>query len=245
MPQESPTTQGLFVTGTDTGVGKTEVSAALADLFARQGTTVHPRKPVESGCPLNHLGESLFPQDGYTLQQASQTKDPLSLITPHRFEPALSPERAAALANQPLTLEMLQQGCSLPDTTEENALLLIEGAGGFYSPIAEQKLNAHLASALGLPVVLVAEERLGCVNQVLLTHHAIRSQGLSVAFVVLNHHQQTLETAEDPMHNHDAIASRIDEPVLSISTQHTEQPWREISQELEDHWALIHQSATQ
>jgi len=237
-------TQGLFVTGTDTGVGKTEVSAALAALFARKGVPVHPRKPVESGCLTDHQGESLFPQDGYTLQQASQTTDTLSTITPHRFEVVLSPERAAAIANQPLTLDMVQQGCDLPATADEHALLLVEGAGGFYSPIAEQKLNAHLAAALGLPVVLVAEDRLGSVNQVLLTHHAIRSEGLPVAFVVLNHHQQTLETAEDPMHNHDAITSRIKEPVLSISTQPTEEPWREISDELATHWPLIQQAIT-
>lgn len=88
---------GLFVTGTDTGIGKTQVAAALARLLAERNLIVRPRKPVESGFR-RRKGDRLVPMDAGTLQAAALTDDPLARICPYPLEPALSPERAAALS---------------------------------------------------------------------------------------------------------------------------------------------------
>ena len=220
-----PLPHGLFITGTDTGVGKSEVTAALAAALVASGVTVYPRKPAESGCIKNEQGEALFPQDGYQLQQASGGHEALEIITPYRFEHALSPQRAAQLAGTTLTLQQLITACKTP--INENSIALVEGAGGFYSPIAEQALNADLAQALGHPVVLVAEDRLGGINQVLLAREAILNRGLQLAAIVLNR-----STSADEMENHTAIAERVDEPLIQLTECGQELPWKGLQQQI-------------
>ncbi|MDP1666691.1 MAG: dethiobiotin synthase [Methylobacter sp.] len=174
---------GLFVTGTDTGVGKTQIAAALAHLLAERNLIVRPRKPVESGCR-RKKGNRLVPEDARTLQVASRTDEPLAQICPYPMEPALSPERAAALSGKTLTLDDVQAACfkGVADTD----FLLVEGAGGFYSPLASGALNVDLAMALSLPVLLVAADRLGTIGHTLMAVEAIRRRGLTLAGVVLN-----------------------------------------------------------
>lgn len=121
---------GLLVTGTDTGVGKTRISAALAQLLSERKLIVRPRKPVESGC--RREGNRLVPEDARTLQAAARLDEPLERICPYSFDPALSPERAAALAGTGLTLDEVRSACL--QGVAENDFLLVEGAGGFYSP---------------------------------------------------------------------------------------------------------------
>lgn len=173
---------GLFITGTDTGVGKTHISACLAHHLKRRGLVVRPRKPVESGCIRND--STLIPADATVLQAAAKSDEPLSIICPFRFESALSPERSAALANQNLTLGQVHDACLEGVATSD--VLLVEGAGGFYSPLAAGVLNADLAVALALPVVLVASDRLGAINQVLMAVEIIKRRNLPLAGVVLN-----------------------------------------------------------
>jgi len=174
--------KGLFITGTDTGVGKTYVGVQITQTLLQLGVAVKPRKPLESGCV--QTAEGLLPADGNAYWQAIEGRESLQVITPYRFEAAISPARAARLLGQPLTLKQLQQAC-LQDVTEGDFLLL-EGAGGFYSPLLDGVLNADLAQELELPVLLVAEDRLGCINQVLLSLEAIERRGLTLAGVVLN-----------------------------------------------------------
>jgi dethiobiotin synthetase len=188
---------GLFVTGTDTGVGKTRIAAALARLLADRNLIVRPRKPVESGC--RREGDRLVPEDAGTLQAAARSDEPLAHICPYSFEPALSPERAAALAGTSLTLDGVRAACL--QGVAENDFLLVEGAGGFYSPLASGVLNADLAAALSLPVLLVAADRLGCIGHTLMTVEAINRRGLILAGVVLNrienHGDPRMNNAED------------------------------------------------
>lgn len=174
---------GLFVTGTDTGVGKTQIAAALAHLLANRNLIVRPRKPVESGCR-RRKGDRLVPEDAGTLQVAARTDDPLELVCPYPLESALSPERAAVLSGKTLTLDDVQAACfkGVADTD----FLLVEGAGGFYSPLASGTLNVDLAVALSLPVLLVAADRLGTIGHTLMAVEAIRRRGLTLAGVVLN-----------------------------------------------------------
>lgn len=173
--------QGVFITGTGTDVGKTFVGTAVARALSEQNINVIPRKPVESGC-VKHNNE-LIPEDATALKKAANFQGDLDEVCHYRFEPAISPVRAAHLAKTILTTEQLVNICL---NGSENGFTLVEGAGGFYSPIAENGLNADLAVALQLPVLLVADDKLGALNQVLLSVEAIKSHGLQLIGVVLN-----------------------------------------------------------
>ncbi|GAB6066797.1 dethiobiotin synthase [Methylothermus subterraneus] len=174
------TERGLFITGTDTGVGKTYIGAALARALRASSVKVWVRKPVETGCTRTAYG--LLPHDAQFLSRAAGDLEPLETVCPYRFEAAVSPERASRLAGQPLTLEQLIHACQPPG----EGVMLVEGAGGFYSPIAQAALNADLAQALGFPVLVVAADRLGAIHQVLTTLEAVTNRGLDPVGVVLN-----------------------------------------------------------
>jgi len=178
--------KGIFITGTDTGVGKTYIACAIAHQLQQAGIKVAPRKPVESGCLLE--GTELIPADALALQHAANYSGSLAQVCPFRFAPAISPKRAAQLANQALSTAKVAQACTL--NIQDNEFLLVEGAGGFYSPLCEDGLNADLAVALALPVVLIAEDKLGCINHVLLSVQAIEARGLTLSAVILNQAQQ-------------------------------------------------------
>ncbi|WP_432743918.1 dethiobiotin synthase [Methylobacter sp. G7] len=199
--------QGLFVTGTDTSVGKTQIAAALARLLAERKLIVRPRKPVESGC--RREGGCLVPEDAKLLQAAARTDEPLELVCPYPMEPALSPERAAALSGKILTLDDVQAACL--EGVAETDFLLVEGAGGFYSPLAPGALNADLAVALSLPVLLVAADRLGCIGHTLMAVEAINRRGLVLAGVVLNR----LDPHGDPlMDNATDLSQWLGQPMI-------------------------------
>ncbi len=198
--------RGVFITATDTGAGKTYVGCRLVTALRRSGVVVAPRKPVESGCA---AGDSeLAPQDGLAYWRACEGEVPLYTICPHRLAVPASPERAARLAGRRLTLEMLVEACDA-----DSGIRIVEGAGGFYSPIAEQALNADLAHRLGLPVLLVVADRLGCVNHALLTAEAIRRRDLRLLAVVMNTMGRPADSALD---NAGAINAYLGEPVLLL-----------------------------
>lgn len=175
---------GLFITGTDTGVGKTRIGVSLVRLLKRCGLKVLVRKPAETGCVQTEDG--LLPTDAESLSRAAGEPDSLEIVCPYRFKAAVSPERAAFLEGRSLTLDQLIEACR----PREDGMMVVEGAGGFYSPIANAALNADLAQALGFPVLLVAADRLGVIHQVLVTLEAIIHRGLVPAGVVLNQNQQ-------------------------------------------------------
>ncbi len=190
--------RGLFVTGTDTDVGKTWVSqnllkTALQALHhttgaaAKKGTSqkvgdppyLCARKPVASGAQRTPRG--LWAPD--TLALATATGEALQQVTPYTFEPAISPAEAARQAGCETPLARLLEACRVP----VGRWTLVEGAGGFYSPLgSDGTLNADLAAALGLPVLLVVGHKLGCINHTLLTLEAIEQRGLHCVGVVLN-----------------------------------------------------------
>ncbi len=199
--------QGVFITGTSTEVGKTFIGVAIARALTQHDIKVIPRKPIESGC-LNQDGE-LIPQDATALKKAADYQGSLSDVCPYRFEPPISPVRAAHLANKILTTEQLVNICL---QGSEDGFVLVEGAGGFYSPLAENGLNADLAVALQLPVLLVADDRLGTLSQVLLNVEAIQMRGLPLAGVVLN---AMTDKQNDHMDNSADLRERLDCPVFA------------------------------
>jgi len=197
---------GVFVTGTDTGVGKTVVAQGLAQALTRAGVAVAARKPIESGCSRD--GDTLYPHDGGALAAAAGEREPLERITPLRLAHALSPERAARLEGVDVTIAWLAEatGC------DGDAFRLVEGAGGLLSPLALDGLNADLATAVGLPVVVVVGDRLGCINHALLTVEATERRGLRVAAVVVN--AVDPDTAMGEANRADLVA-HLDPPVIA------------------------------
>jgi dethiobiotin synthetase len=188
--------KGFFITGTDTGVGKTRVGATLARMLHRRGLDVQPRKPIESGCHRN--GNELILADGTAYHTAVAGAVPLTLISAYRYETEVSTERAARLSGAPLQLQQLLT--AVKTGLRSGSVLLVEGAGGFYSPLCQDGLNADLAAALRLPVILVAADRLGCLNHILLTLAAIEQHGLQTAAIVLNQFEQppsAMDNVED------------------------------------------------
>lgn len=207
--------QGIFVTGSDTDVGKTYVSSQLIRLLIEKGLNVVPRKPVESGC--KRVDDQLFPADAALLQQASRTSQTLEQICPCRFEPAISPQLAARQAGQPLSLSQLTSACL--DHFCEDDFLLVEGAGGLLSPICENGLNAELAQALQLPLCIVVEDRVGAINQALLTLNAARSYALEVACIILNQVSDRPQSSQ--MDNRQELLEQTDIPIIQLAFNKT------------------------
>jgi len=171
--------KGVFITGTDTGVGKTWFSLKIIQALCANGIDVVPRKPVESGWI-----EDEQQTDAGKLAMAAGKENTLHEICPNRFEHPVSPVRAAQLENKLITLAVLKEQCFYG--IQNHQFLLLEGAGGFYSPLCSDGLNADLAETLGLPIILVVADKLGCINHTLLTIEAIRERQLDLVAVVLN-----------------------------------------------------------
>ncbi|MFL9709179.1 dethiobiotin synthase [Methylobacillus sp. Pita1] len=174
--------QAYFVTGTDTGVGKTMVSSMLVRQFAARGLRSVGMKPVASGC--ERQNEQLISEDVTQLLAASNVELSLSDINPYAFEPAIAPHIAAKQAGVQIDLDHIL--AAFERLQSQADVVIVEGAGGFYVPLDDQHDIADLAAKLGLPVILVVGMRLGCINHALLTAEAIRQRGLALAGWVAN-----------------------------------------------------------
>ncbi len=174
---------GFFITGTDTDIGKTYVACQLAKLMRLKlpGLVISPRKPATSGCIEQEDG-SLLSKDAYHLQQASESLESLNTICPYLFKPAISPARAIKQTGKNIKLQDLFVATNTPI----NTFKLVEGAGGIYSPLAPDGLNIDLAKLLNLPIILVVGNKLGCLNQALLSIEAIQKHDLEIAGIYLN-----------------------------------------------------------
>jgi dethiobiotin synthetase len=174
--------RGFFITGTDTGVGKTVVTAALAIVLRESGRDVGVMKPVASGCVRRR--EGLVSEDAEFLAKAAEAPETLEEISPVRFEEPLAPTVAAARAGVETDLEpMWEAWRRLRDAHE---ILLVEGIGGLLTPVTPTESVADLARGFGLPLVIVSRSGLGAINHAALTIEAARARGLAVAGVVVN-----------------------------------------------------------
>jgi dethiobiotin synthetase len=169
--------RGLFITGTDTGAGKTIVAAALIAAMAAAGEPVRAHKPAVTG--LDEPSGS-WPAD-HELLGAAAGMSP-EQVAPLRYGPAVSPQLAAELAGEEVEPARM---VARAHAAGELGLLVVEGAGGLLSPLAEDYTVRDLASALGLPVLIAARPGLGTINHSLLTLRAARAAGLEVRAVVL------------------------------------------------------------
>lgn len=174
--------RGAFVTGTDTGVGKTCVAAGLLRIFAGAGLQAVGMKPVASGSV--HAAAGLRNQDALVLQAASTVPRPYEQVNPYAFAPPISPQLAAAEAG--VSIELSRILAAFHRLCIGADVVVVEGVGGWQVPLADGFGVPDLARALALPVVLVVGLRLGCLNHALLSAHAIRENGLTLAGWVAN-----------------------------------------------------------
>jgi len=179
---------GLFVTGTDTGVGKTFVSCALARGLRASGIDVGVMKPVETGVP------AAGPADARALVAAAQVADPIEIVCPMQFDLPAAPSAAAQAEGRTAHLESLSEAWQALSGRHE--FMLVEGAGGLLVPCDDETTMADLAARWELPVLIVARACLGTINHTLLTLEACAARGLEVVGVVVSHATGPLSSAD-------------------------------------------------
>lgn len=218
-----------FVTGTDTGVGKTLVSAALLHALARYHPRVVGMKPVAAGTvQVDGVDTN---EDVLALRAASTCAVPPALDNPVLLPDPVSPHIAAARAG--VRIDIAHLVACYHELTKLADAVVVEGAGGFHVPLSDTKTGADLAQALGLPVVLVVGLRLGCLNHALLTAEAIRTRGLTLAGWVANHVDPTMLAQDD---NIAFLQQQLQAPLLaSIPHQGVPDP-RALTLNLPSEW---------
>lgn len=204
---------GYFVTGTDTGVGKTLVASALVHLHARRGLRAAGMKPVASGA--FHDGQRWRNEDADALEAAANVSLPHELVNPYLFRSATAPHLAAAEEGRPIDIDHLESCYRRIAAAAE--VTIVEGAGGFMVPLDGRHDTSDLAARLGLPVILVVGIRLGCISHALLTQQAIRARSLTLAGWVANRVDPDEAYAQAMV---ESLRQRIAAPLLA------DLPWR-------------------
>jgi dethiobiotin synthetase len=180
--------RGFFVTGTDTGVGKTLVACALVRGLRARGVDVGAMKPIETGV------QAEGPRDALALRDAAGGGDALDTVCPQRFALPAAPTVAAAAEGRRVELGAVRRAFAA--LAARHACLVVEGAGGLLVPAAEGVSMADLAGELGLPLLVVARARLGTVNHTRLTLEVAAARRLALAGVVISHGSTPLTAAE-------------------------------------------------
>ncbi len=203
--------RGLFITGTDTEIGKTYVGSQIAAALVKAGYQVGVYKPAASGCSL--ANGTLVSDDAVALWDAAGRPGTLDQVCPQRFLAPLAPHLAAEAEGRRLDPDLLRRGIESWLATSD--VVLVEGAGGLMSPLGEDEYVADLAYDLGFPLVIVARNALGTINHVLQTliTAATFRDGLDVAGIVLNRNSEV--TDESARHNAAEIRRRAVAPLLA------------------------------
>ena len=201
-----------FITGTDTGVGKTLVSCALLHAFAAQGKRVVGFKPVAAGCDDDYHNE-----DARQLRAAGNVLASYGQVNPYCFAHPLAPHIAAR--NSGVRIEISRILTSYHELAGQSDEVIVEGAGGFLVPLNDKKNSADLVKELGLPVIVVVGMRLGCLNHALLTLRVIADYGLECAGWVANVLDGEMPALQQ---NIDALCERISAPLLGVIPYQTQ-----------------------
>lgn len=203
-----------FITGTDTGAGKTLVASALVHAFAQQGYKSLGMKPVAAGCRAQH--HALVSADAELLMAASNVALSMAQLNPYAFAPAIAPHIAARQAGVEIKLQVIQQ--AYQKLAAQAEVVIVEGVGGFCVPLSDFLDSADLAESLALPVILVVGMRLGCLNHALLSAEAIQARGLKLAAWVANQVDPGMAAFDE---NLQALRQRLAAPCLGVL------PWME------------------
>lgn len=168
--------KAFFITGTDTGVGKTYVACKLIHDYVAQGHKVVGMKPVAAGCEF--VDGEWVNEDVLRLTQTSNIKAPRELVNPYSFKAPIAPHIAAEQSGVEIKIEVIQQAFNQLASMAD--IVIVEGAGGFLVPLNHRQSMADLAAALDIPVILVVGMKLGCINHALLTMEAIKARQLDL-----------------------------------------------------------------
>ena len=177
--------KGFFITGTDTGVGKTIVAGAVIKAINFLGFRAGVMKPIESGC--GREGDVLIPFDGMFLKQTARIEEPITGITPCCLESPLAPLAASERDMKEIDIDEIRRSFSLLEKKYE--AMVVEGIGGLMVPIREDYYVMDVAREFGLPLLVVAKPGLGTVNHTMLTVRCALNEGLDVAGVIINYSQ--------------------------------------------------------
>jgi dethiobiotin synthetase len=201
--------RGIFVTGTDTGVGKTVIACALVRALRESGRRVGVMKPVASGA--RHTPEGLRNDDALALIEAAASAAPYADVNPFCFEPPVSPHIAAKEAGKPIDVSTIRAKYLQLSATAD--WVVVEGAGGWHAPLSEHQTMADLAWELALPALLVVGVRLGCLNHAHLTRLGIEAHGVSFAGWIASFVDEAMARKEE---NLLALERALGEPALAI-----------------------------
>jgi dethiobiotin synthetase len=203
---------GLFITGTDTGVGKTHVAAMIARSLRESGHRVGVYKPAASGCRIE--SGRLVSDDAVALWEAAGCPASLDRVCPQCFEAPLAPHVAAQAEGRKLDVDLLRHGVQFWQANSD--VVLVEGIGGLMCPLSDDQYVAHLAHDLGYPLIIVSANRLGTINHTLQTLIAAAafSNGLPVAGIVLNNPDPPSDDASRAT-NREQLAHHCDSPILT------------------------------
>jgi dethiobiotin synthetase len=201
--------RGYFIAGTDTGVGKTQVAAALISLLGQRHKRVVGMKPVASGCI--DTGDGLRNDDAQRLIEASSIDVDYEDVNPYAFAPAIAPHLAAEDVGIKIELQSVLDHFEC--LQQQADCVVVEGVGGWMVPLGHIITTEHMAKALGLPVVLVVGMRLGCLNHALLSARAIEASGLRLAGWVANTIDPEMERVNDNLHT---LKKRLNVPFLGL-----------------------------
>lgn len=189
-PFPLPPSRGFFITGTDTGVGKTFVACLLVDALKKNGLRVAVMKPVAAGVEADGVNG-----DVRLLMAAANVQAPLERVNPYCFAPAIAPHLAARQAGVDMRMETIVE--AYEQLAAQADVVVVEGAGGFLVPFNGESGMDIIPARLALPVIMVVGLRLGCLNHALLTAEVIRARGLTLAGWIANRIDPDMEAAEE------------------------------------------------
>ena len=208
-----------FITGTDTGIGKTWVASALIRYLVAEGYRVAGMKPVASGCERTAAG--LRNEDALSLIAASNVKLPYDVVNPYAYEPAIAPHIAARKAGQMIDINKISKLVKRIDVD----YLVIEGVGGWCVPLGETTMLAELAKATAEEVIVVVGMRLGCINHALLSAARIERDGMPLKGWIANHVDPDMQAQSE---NLATLQTLMPCPLLGVL------PWSNASRENPD-----------
>jgi dethiobiotin synthetase len=199
--------QGYFITGTDTGVGKTWFTLALMRAFQDRGLVVGGMKPVASGCEETTLG--LRNADALSIQTQSSVTNEYVAINPYAFKPPIAPHLAAEQAGIEININKIRGAYEV--LYKQNDIVIVEGVGGWRVPLNSHQTLADMVRVLNLPVILVVGLRLGCINHALLSAETIMSDGLNLAGWAVSHISSSYSEPDSTLHT---LVESIPAPLL-------------------------------
>ena len=219
--------KGYFITGTDTGVGKTLVAGGLAALYKNKGLNVGVMKPVATGC--KRVNNTLVSDDAVFLKLSAEVEDEYELINPVSLEQPLAPTVAAQLSNTKIDTDKINT--AYDTLCERHEYMIVEGIGGLLVPIDEYYFVVDMAEEMELPLIVVCRPTLGTINHTLLTVSYARQHGLEVKGIIVNESTENCDAVVKNT-NTEEIKRLTDLPIIGTIPFHKKLDTEDYNKEL-------------